>query len=94
MQLDRNFVKSLSPALADVLPHGGIKAIADKIGCISLTARHAIHGASTNETVVKEALKSILQLNGNIEAILEKVPRQTLEKLREELRLESLGTTP
>ncbi len=91
MHLDRNFVKNLSPSLAGLLPHGGIKTIAEKVGCQPLTARNAVHGASTNELVVKEALKALLLLDIGIRAVFEKIPMADIEKLREEVRLEALG---
>lgn len=86
MKLDRNFVKSLQPALSKILPHGQIKAVAEKTGFTPLTARNAINGASTNEEIIEESLKAIIQLDGDIENILAQVPPELLLKLRKELQ--------
>ena len=85
MKLDRNFVKSLKPALSKILPHGQIKAVAEKTGFTPLTARNAINGASTNEEIIEESLKTILQLDGDIESILSQVPFDLIMKWKKEL---------
>jgi predicted transcriptional regulator len=82
MQLDRNFVKTLSPPLSSMLQHGHITAIAEELEKTPLTIRNAIHGASTNEKAVEEALRIILQLDGDIEQFLKQLPPELIERLR------------
>ncbi|MCF8245516.1 MAG: hypothetical protein K9J37_13575 [Saprospiraceae bacterium] len=91
MKLDRSFVKSLRPALSKILPHGQIKAVAEKTGFTPLTARNAINGASTNEEIIVESLKSIIRLDGDIQSMLSQVPSDLVLKWRDELKPHPTG---
>lgn len=81
MKLNREFVRTIEPPLIAVLPHGEITSIATKLECQQLTVRNAIHGASTNELAIKEALKAILELERKIQAIKSQIPTEVLKTL-------------
>lgn len=81
MKLDRNFVRSLTPPLSDILPHGSMKEIASEVGKGELTARNAIHGASSNPEVIRAAIKRVIREGERIEQFLTQLPEEVMREV-------------
>lgn len=82
--LDKRFVKSLTPPLSEVVPHGTAVLIAKKVNKTVLTVRNAINGASTNEMVVREAIKIIMKKMVDLEAVVSQLPEDLAVEIHEE----------
>lgn len=81
MQLDKNFVRTLNPSIASRLRHGDLNIIAARVGLTSLSVRNAVHGATTNEEVIKAAIQVIAEDCKKTEEFLGRIPQDLLAKI-------------
>lgn len=82
--LDKSFVKSLTPPLSEVVPHGAAVTIAKKVNKTELTVRNAINGASTNEEVIREAIIIIMKKMVDMESVVSQLPENLEEEIHGE----------
>lgn len=81
MHLDKEFVRNLNPAISDRLRHGDLQRIAETVGLTPLSVRNAVNGATTNEQVIKEAIRLIVQDSHLTDEFLEQLPQALLNDL-------------